>query len=194
MSDHKNRFLDGTIFTFLVALFSIMFVLGATSTIWQIVSKNNNGGTPTAFNFSEFSTDGHYYTFRYCDINEVDVGDLVLYDRSAQSGVVTLSVGTLKEIRDDNDFGEMVVFDTLTNEEIVRPITFFLGQKTGEDYFSYILVGLLNDQIMLYLFTIFPAVVLVCLLFYYKRTHQTQQKQPKSKRAKKLASIANSNK
>ena len=177
MSEKNKDFLSGTIYIFLVAFFLLMFILGATASIWQVASKNNNGTTSSAFNYIAVEFDDAKLVFNKCDIEEVEIGELVLYNESAESGEVVLAYGKLKELRKDDNFGEIVVWDETNQKDVVRPITYYLGQFSDDNEFSFAVVSLLNDPIMFYLFTIFPALVLAFLILY--KIHQTKQSKNK---------------
>ena len=196
MSNEKSPFLSGFIYIFVVTLFSLMLLLGASATIWQLVSKSHNGGVSSAFNFVSAQFDGKSYVFTKCNVEDVEMGEIVLYNQSAQSDEITLSMGKLMEVRPDDNFGEIVIHDTILDQDVVRPTTYFLGVLSGEDGFSYAMVTTLNEPIMFYLFTLFPIVVLAGLILYRVYQNKKDGNAPKrlSKREQKLAQIVKSNK
>ena len=197
MEDKKVYFFEGTVYVFFVVLFLLMTILGATASIWQLVSKSqNSANVSSAFNFISVDVDpNQHYVFAKCDPKDVEVGQLILFNKSVVSGQDTLSIGTLLEFRPDDNFGELVIKDSVSNEEIVRPSTYFLGQLSSDDFFSYSMVGLLNSSIMFFGFTLVPLALLITfVLIHNKKTAQNKTTEPKSKRAKRLFNIGKSNK
>lgn len=198
MSNEKRSFFQSGWYLTLVIFFALMLVLGATSTIWQIVSKQQHNGVSMAFNYISAydAQENKCYVFSACDPKTLPENTVVLYNQSAESGKVEYMLGTLKTFMEDENFGEVLLTNNKTGEDVILPATYVLGQLSSQDYFSCILVSLLNSSLMLYLFTIFPLVMLVvlwiCRVFASKNNSSKPHKL--SKRQQQLAKIGSSNK
>ena len=195
MSEERIPFFSGFIYIFMMSLLCVMFALGATSTIWQLVSKKQTG-VSSAFNYIPATIEGKNYVFERCNPQDVELGTLVLYDVAVESGVVNFSIGTLTEYRKDDNFGEIVILDKISEQEVIRPASYFYGAYSADDNFSFSMVSVLNSSMMLYLFVILPGVGIACLVGYkvMQNKKDGSGKRHLSKRKEKLAKIGKSDK
>lgn len=186
----KRELLGGNANLLILIFFGILFALSATATIWQWVSKANNGGVSSVFNYVAVQTnDNEFYVFSKCNPEEVVFDELVAYNKSSESNSVQVSIGKFKEIIEDSPFDKIKVVDVKTSEEVIRPVSYFVGTYSDNNHFSYLMVSLLNSDIMLWLFALPSLCVLIITSLIIVKKNKKEGGKKLSKREKKLAEI-----
>ena len=184
----KRELLGGSAYLLILIFFGILFAISATATVWQWVSKANNGGVCSAFNFVAVQTDDNeYYVFNKCDANDAIYDELVAYNKSSASNTAEVSVGKFKEIIEKNPFDKIRVIDEKTGEEVIRPVSYFIGTYSDSNHFSYLMVSLFNSEVMLWLFALPSLCVLVVTTFIVVKKNKKEGGKKLSRREKKLA-------
>lgn len=182
MSAQKTGFFYSMFYRALMILFSLMLVLGATSTIWKFVSMQHNNGVSSVFGYMAYDVNhDDFYTFVRCNVEDLKTNDVILYDYATSSNKTTLSIGKFLEFIPDGDFGNIIIQDTIHNTTETRAATVLCGKQTGNDHFSYAIVSMFNSNLMLYIFTIIPL-ALIIIFELAKKHSDTHDAKPKRKK------------
>ncbi len=185
MSAEKSGFFHSAAYMVITICLFLMLVLGATCTIWKLVSSKNTGGVPSVFGYVAQDVDKgeskEYYVFERCSIDSIKANDIILYNYSVESGKVETSIGKVVSVNKDVGFGEIVIEDTVKSTVVTRPASYLIGKQSSKDHFSYAIVGMFNSNIMLYLFTIFPLATII-ILDLLRRYHDGHDKPVKNKK------------
>ena len=189
MSSDNRGFFKSGYYLSLVIFLVLLLILGATTSIWQVVSKNNNKDISSVFGYIDVYSlaQDEGYVFSVCkidDLKDLKEDTVILYDKTYDSGIT------------DGDFGNVELKSWQTGTVETYPSTYVLGVQTDTDHVAYILVALFNSSIMLWGFTIVPIVVLIVLLICRKKFSNANglTSAKKSKRQQRLAQIGASNK
>lgn len=201
MSSDNRGFFKSGYYLSLVIFLVLLLILGATTSIWQVVSKNNNEDISSVFGYIDVYSlaQDEGYVFSVCkidDLKDLKEDTVILYDKTYDSGKTELMIGTFKRYITDGDFGNVELKSWQTGTVETYPSTYVLGVQTDTDHVAYILVALFNSSIMLWGFTIVPIVVLIVLLICRKKFSNANglTSAKKSKRQQRLAQIGASNK
>ena len=185
MSAEKSGFFHSAVYLVITVCLFLMLALGVTCTIWKLISSKNTGGMPTVFGYAAQEVDNgiskEYYVFERCDINALKPNDIILYNYSVESGKMEASIGKVISVTKDGNYGEIEINDIVKDVNVSRPSSYLIGKQSSKDHFSYMIVGMFNSNIMLYLFTLFPLAALI-ILNILARYHDGHDKLVKPKK------------